>query len=160
MTQTSWPASAKQEAFVLKLASERHTTPDQQLEILGGLTGKRASALITELLKAPKLTAAGPMKPLPEPGYYLHQGEVVVVVKAKTSDRVYAQSLVLPPKGSGKQARWAYDKGLVMKIDGPKMTVEEAMEFGKVHEFCAICGKPMTVSIGIGPVCKKKLMGA
>jgi hypothetical protein len=100
---------------------------------------------------------------IPEPaalGYYLHAGQVVRVVKAKTSDRRYAKRISYG--ADGERATWDYVPGLVSQVtEAERLTVEQAAAYGHQHGNCMICGLALTVKKsverGIGPVCYSKL---
>lgn len=158
MTTTTWPASEKQTAFITTLLGQRQIAlgVGVQIETLlaeGTMTSKEASAYITLLLAAPKKpqvvgTEVGT-------GYYLHEGQPVVVVESKTGN-LYAKVLVL----GGPKARWDYAPGLVTKLTGAPATLEIAKQWGHAHGYCFACGAqltdPVSVEAGIGPVCAKK----
>ena len=86
-------------------------------------------------------------------GYYLINGNSVGRVQtSKASGRRYAVSL------DAHTGRWTYATGLIFKItEADKLTLQQAMEYGKVTGRCAICGRTLTVAEsierGIGPVC-------
>lgn len=161
------PATAKQAAFAARLAAERNParfTPaiTMGLAALKADTANAAlaSATIEGLLAIPK----DPSREAPKaaPGYYLHQGSCYVVVVGKENpDRTYAKRLSMPAPGSTKGS-WVYAPGMLQTLaTAPKMTLEQAKEFGKLHGVCCICGKtlsdPKSVEAGIGPVCIKKV---
>lgn len=105
---------------------------------------------------APVAAAAPVAQAVPELGYYLHDGQVVRVVKAKTSDRRYAKRISYGTGGG--RATWDYVAGLVNRLTADeRLTVEQAAAYGHLHGNCMICGLaltvPKSVERGIGPVC-------
>ena len=129
------------------------------------ITKMQASQLIETLLKASNInygTPVGvepPAPRVPAPlGIYRVDGEIFCVRKARTSDRVYAYKLI---NIEGRDPRWDYAAGKVFELKVENMiTVEQAMEFGRMTGICAICGRLLTdedsVRKGIGPVCGNK----
>lgn len=93
-----------------------------------------------------------------EPGYYSFEGEFFVVVTTKDGSRTYAKQLV----SEGRTHKWEYAPGMGRKMASmTPLSVEEAAKFGHLHGKCLICLRPLvdpvSVTDGIGPVCKKKL---
>lgn len=115
---------------------------------------------------------------LPEPGYYLTDDEVYVVVKGRiTSDKLYAKRLVIPGRasssggsyvprqGSKPRARWFYVRGKIFELDASKrLHPEDAARLGHQHGYCVVCGMqlmdPKSVTHGIGPTCRRRLQRA
>lgn len=97
----------------------------------------------------------------PEPGYYVHDDEMYVVVRTKDGKRTYAKQLTKNPD-TGRWS-WEYAPGAGRKMAHmTPMSVDEAAKFGHLHGVCAICCRPLndpkSVKAGIGPVCQKKLV--
>lgn len=129
------------------------------------ITKMQASQLIETLIKASNINygtpvgveAPAPRTPAPL-GIYRVDGEIYCVRKARQSDRVYAYKLI---NIDGRDPRWDYAAGKVFELKVEQMiTVEQAMEFGRMTGICCICGRLLTdedsVRKGIGPVCGTK----
>lgn len=130
------------------------------------ITKLQASQLIETLIKAsninygtPTPNASTPAPRTPAPlGIYRVDGEIYCVRKARQSDRVYAYKLI---NIEGRDPRWEYAAGKVFDLKVEQMiTVEQAMEFGRMTGICCICGRLLTdedsVRKGIGPICGNK----
>lgn len=160
ITTSAAPASEKQAAFIAALLGQRQTALAVTVQIdtaltAGAMTKAQASGFIETLLAAPMRVVAGAKTV--EPGYYLMDDTAYVVVKAKTSDNLYAKRLVL---GTGK-ATWVYAKGAMalLATKGTAMTLEDAKAFGHLNGVCVRCGAALTdpdsVTAGVGPICAK-----
>ena len=166
--------SPKQIYWIQKSLAEREVPASLKAQAAGQLTITTASELLTQLFKCPKITtdAAKPEGKLAEPGYYVVKNDsgvpfVYVVVEGKNGRRV-AKRLVVPEtfdmQHGKRRAKWVYAKGAVYKLaEYTPVTVEEAAEFGHLHGYCLVGGEaldnPLSVEVGIGPVCIKKAFG-
>jgi hypothetical protein len=105
------------------------------------------------ILKA-KTAIANPPAPTTEPGFYVHDDNVYVVVYNKAKTNVYAKRMNLAT------GRWEYAAGAVKGLT-ERLTVEQAAALGHLHGRCVCCGAelsdPESVTRGIGPVCAKRL---
>jgi len=171
-TVTASAASDKQVALITRLLGEKDLTgtiyaghtvcPDG---LTGGMQGS-ASATITALFALPRKREQGEAAPA-QPGYYVRDGEVFVVVENKAKTSTYAKRLVITSTVDGKRkGAWEYAPGVGRSLAAEglaPLTVEEAARLGHLHGVCMICGKPLTtpksVQQGIGPVCIKRLRG-
>lgn len=85
--------------------------------------------------------------------YWSTNGEVVYVSKG-TSGHLYGKVW------DGES--FNYRRGILREIDRA-LTVEEAAEFGHTTTRCCCCGRtlknPESVSLGIGPICRKRFWG-
>ena len=151
------PATDNQIRYLTSLVRARDIgmTSDIGLRFLDGLvrantlTKQKASDLINEWKDKPfrKIEIT--------PGYYVLDADIYIHVKenrAKTG--VYAERLV--------NGKWEYVRGLVNDMSGARlMTEDEIAEFGHETGRCFICQAtltdPVSVTRGIGPVCKKRL---
>jgi hypothetical protein len=96
--------------------------------------------------------------PVTQDGMYRLDGQIVKVQKSRQGDRLYAKALL------GNEAEgfyFEYAPGLVNKLSAEdRMTLEEAKAFGKLYEWCCVCGTRLTdeksISLGIGPICAGK----
>jgi hypothetical protein len=93
-------------------------------------------------------------------GFYKVGQSFFKVTPARTSDRTFAHLLI---SQKGEAPEWEY-KGLArvhVPADAPRLTLEDAAEFGKTSGYCMICGRLLTaeesVAAGIGPICAGKL---
>lgn len=158
--------SIKQYNLIVKLLGEK-VVPAKQTDwwkaVVAGTTsctGKQASQFIDGLFKCPKVGTPGKIA---DEGYYLMDGTVYRVRKAKTTGNHYAVQLVITTTVDGKKkGTWEYVKGVVYKLgEIAPMTVEEAAAKGHLDGVCVVCGRaltePKSVQAGIGPVCAKKL---
>jgi hypothetical protein len=120
------------------------------------LTRKEASAAIEDYkcrigyLKAKRAVVA----PHTEPGFYVHDDDVYVVIQNKAKTNVYAKRMNLA------YGRWEYAPGAAARLT-ERLTVEQAAALGHLHGRCVLCGAelsdPESVQRGIGPVCAKRL---
>jgi hypothetical protein len=89
-----------------------------------------------------------------EPGFYIYNDDVYVVVHNRAKTNVYAKRMNLVT-GS-----WEYAPGAVSRLS-ERLTVEQAAAMGHLHGICVCCGATLTdpesVERGIGPVCAKRL---
>lgn len=105
---------------------------------------------------APRAAKAAPVELAA--GMYRVADVVYKVQKSRQSGRMYAKRLVVHSAGD---ASFEYDSGAVRKITPEDMmSLEDAKEFGHVYGVCCNCGATLTdevsISEGIGPVCKRK----
>lgn len=91
-------------------------------------------------------------------GVYQSEGEIYRVVKARQSERTYAQKLVVI---EGREPRWEMASGMVWNLKPEQLiSPEVAAQMGRARGFCVICGRYLTdetsVARGIGPVCYER----
>lgn len=154
------PASDAQMGFVNTLMSERDWSGLNVTNIearLDSLSKTDASTLISLLMGCPRKAAGATVKA--EEGFYLYEGDVYRVQRAKSTGNPYAKILVPDTFGS---ASWAYAPGAIKKLaDAPKLTLEAASEMGHHYGVCMVCGRTLTaeesVQAGIGPICANRL---
>ena len=170
-------ATERQCAFLDKLLAEREESllsHREQLARRGGrnsflslidryldtyVTRQEASTLIDWLMHAVERDRKVMQQYVPkvDEGHYWYEGKPVKVKAALYgSGRLYA--LVLSQEG------FTYEAGLVTKLRPEhKMTIEQAMQWGKLYGVCCICGRVLTneesIEWGIGPVCREKVFG-
>jgi len=76
------------------------------------------------------------------------------VQESHGSGRLYAKELI--------DGRFEYAPGALrdLRTKGVKMTLEKAVEYGRLYGICCVCGRTLTdetsVAAGIGPVCSAK----
>lgn len=170
-TLTRYPATAKQTAFLRDLAANRAWADDHDYSDvltaaaagrdLDGLDKATASALISDLLNTPRRTSTPTAQTrAAEPGYYMRDGRVYVVVWNRERTGTYAKRMVI----SGGRGSWKYAAGVGRDIAAEglaPLTVEAAAALGHLHGLCVVCGRalsdPKSVTAGIGPVCAKRV---
>lgn len=149
-------ASAKQTAFLKSLVTARDLTGlsnnvmDVVMDILAEepISKREASAAITALTAAPKLTAT-----IATPdGIYILDDDVVEVTTGRTG-RQYAKRL----QGTSFQ----YEAGLIFKLAGARpATRDEVAAYGRRTGVCGCCGRtltdPKSIAAGIGPICASR----
>jgi hypothetical protein len=162
-----YDASPKQYAFLASLFTQR-VTADLNPELIEScireqtLTKRGASNLIDMLMQSPRKPAAPKVHEDGEAltvGYYLQEDTVYAIVKAKTSDNLYAKRLVSTERGS---ASWEYARGAMNHlVAAHRLTLDDAKAMGTRLGVCVICAATLTdpesVERGIGPVCAKRV---
>jgi hypothetical protein len=106
---------------------------------------------------APAPKAWRPAARVEQDGMYLApDGTVYKVQQAKVggSGQLYAKRLVVED-GTGT---FVYAPGGINRLDASmRMTLEQAVEYGRLYGVCVRCGSPLTdevsIAAGIGPVC-------
>jgi hypothetical protein len=162
---TTYPPSTKQLAFIETLKAERAVSAE--LAAKAPVTSKDASALIADLLKAPKhakvaaTTKTSALVEIPPSKYALEVNGVIrfyEVVQRKNGAR-YLNALV------GAPGAWAwrtmnpgeYAQALKAIAANP---LEAAKRYGVEFTCCGVCGSPLSdpfsVANQIGPICIKK----
>lgn len=97
--------------------------------------------------------------PVTQDGMYHLGDRIVKVQKSRQGDRLYAKELVQVEGRRGEtEFAFEYAPGLIGKLSaGDRMTLEEAKAFGKLYEWCCVCGTRLTdeksIDAGIGPIC-------
>lgn len=132
-------------------------TEDDRKAALAGLDRRRASRIIDALFDCRYARATSRAA---EPGYYVQDGTVFVVVANRAGTSTYAKRLTIT---SGR-GHWQYAAGASRVLAAAGMvplTVAEAARLGKLHGVCVVCGRalvdPASVNAGIGPVCSRRL---
>ena len=152
------PCTAKQATFLEQIVLSRDVPPEVRSAAVsaasGSLSAQECSAAIERGLKFPFSVRSAPA----EKGYYLVAGSVFAVVLGKESGKLYAKKLIV----AGKKGSWVYAPGAVYTLKpDQKLTLEQAVALGHTLGCCMVCGRtlsdPKSVSMGIGPVCAKKL---
>lgn len=92
-------------------------------------------------------------------GVYKHDGEIYRVIKARQSEKTYAQKLIAI---EGRAPRWEIAYGFVLKLKVEELIAPEvAAQMGRSVGYCVICGRFLTdaesVAKGIGPVCFERV---
>jgi hypothetical protein len=95
--------------------------------------------------------------------YRIGERIIKVQIAVHGSGKLYAKELVgheYTDEDGETQTKWSFEyvAGLVNELtDANRMTLEEAKAFGKLYEWCCVCGKQLTkessIAAGIGPVC-------
>lgn len=160
------PATAKQLAFLQRIAAERHyALPVAVAE----LSIPEASQLIDRILAIPRTAPVHATRPTLEPGMYLlPDGRVFKVQKAKDSDRIYAKRL--QPIGGRRltetddvvRFEFVYERGAIAQLQPEhRMSLAEAKAFGIRYGVCCWCGARLSdaksVANGIGPICATRI---
>jgi hypothetical protein len=149
----SYPASAKQIAFLTTLVAERIHSESVDFD---ALTSASASALISLLLNAPR-KSGGSVQRVTELGMYrTAEGEIYKVQRSRESGNLYAKRLDIFDGG------FIYEQGAISKVaPSDRMTLAEAKAFGVQYGICCVCGAlltdPVSVAEGIGPVCSGRV---
>lgn len=147
------PASEKQVSFLTTLVSER--VYEGAVEF-ASLSSAEASALIGQLLNAPRKSGAS-FERVSEEGMYRNaEGDIYRVQTSRESGNLYAKRLDVFEGG------FVYEPGAIRKVKpSDRLTVEEAKALGVQYGFCIVCGilltDPKSVEQGIGPVCIKRV---
>lgn len=152
-TRTARPATAKQLAFIARLADERGVDAPVVDDT------RAASAAIDDLLSLPKQHQAPTAEP--DAGMYLAvNGAIVRVYLGQQSGRMLAKRLV---EHGDDTYTWEYLGAASRWIKGSirRMTLEEARDWGRMTTTCCVCGRrlddPDSVDAGIGPVCAARV---
>ena len=147
------PASDKQVAFLTSLVSER--VYEGAVEF-ASLSSAEASALIGQLLNAPRKSGATFERVSEEGMYQNAEGEIYRVQRSRESGNLYAKRLDVFEGG------FVYEQGAIRKVKpSDRLSVEQAKALGVQYGFCIVCGQlltdPKSVEQGIGPVCIKRV---
>ena len=141
------PASEKQVSFLQTLVREREFNGAVEFDTL---SSAEASALITELMNAPRKSG---FERVSEAGMYrLASGDIFRVQVSRESGNLYAKRLDVLDGG------FVYEQG-AMRLLKPsdRMTLEDARAFGVEFGICCVCARVLTngvsVAEGIGPIC-------
>ena len=147
------PASDKQVSFLTTLVSER--VYEGAVEF-ASLSSAEASALIGQLLNAPRKSGAS-FERVSEEGMYRNaEGDIYRVQTSRESGNLYAKRLDVFEGG------FVYEPGAIRKVKpSDRLSVAEAKALGVQYGFCIVCGilltDPKSVEQGIGPVCIKRV---
>lgn len=144
-----WLASQKWSDFALSLADYymRH----------GALTERQEASARSMHAKVTARKQNAPAKSAnPEPGYYIDdKNDYYVVVEGKRSGNLYAKMW------NGRSWDYVGRSPFATLVDTPKLSKEQAAEFGHMFGRCIVCGRtltdPASVEAGIGPICAKRL---
>lgn len=161
------PASAKQIAFITRLATE----PDH----VRSLSGAAASRLIDDMLQrrvAPRaaVATAAPAPRATTPAltecgmYRTEDGTLYKVQKARGSEHLYAKKLTriggerLTENNEVVRWEFVYERGALYRLTpAMRLTLEQAKAFGIQYGVCCVCGAFLkdatSVAQGIGPIC-------
>ncbi len=146
------PASPGQLGFIRDLAGERGMNPTEQQ--LAGMTFGVASSMITRLLRMRKSVNG-----ITEDGIYRTPDGTVykVQVAYHGNGQLYGKRLVEVEPGVWKFVR---DEGALARLaPSMLMSLEEAIEFGRLYHVCVRCGAILTdedsIEAGIGPICRQ-----
>lgn len=157
------PASEKQVALIIKLATERQGLPGVHADLtdaakVSSLNGGTASTLIDSLVKirVAKCAQTGSKAEVAvtEVGLYeVDEHTVAEVVKSQNA-RLYAKKYDL---ANGESV---YTPGLIFALKPEqKISLERAQELGRINGRCVRCRRtltqPKSVAAGIGPVCSR-----
>lgn len=182
---TTYPATPRQIEYVKDLidgsSMDDEAKADAHAWVDGGNLTKRNASEAIERLKTKQVRhssgrVSGPATRTdyePESGMYrLPNGDVVRVYFGQQSGKQLAKKLVdtgvpYPKDEEGKAAEgtiheWEYlgKAGRFVSPETPKLSLEEAKEYGRMSGTCCRCGRrldvPESVEAGIGPVCGGK----
>ena len=90
-----------------------------------------------------------------EDGMYQKDGRIIKVQHAvHGSGHQYAKELI--------EGHFEYAPGVMKGLRAEdRMTLEQAMEYGKLYGQCCVCGRTLTnevsIAAGIGPICLSRL---
>lgn len=90
--------------------------------------------------------------------YWDSHNNIIKVQPSHTTGRFYGKLLVITKNPDNTpHAQFEYRPGLLKDITA-KMTLDEAVAFGKQFGFCCVCGRLLTnalsIELGIGPICR------
>lgn len=164
-------ASQKQINLINRLKGERDLTGAdirRSLELgreqwrLGQFGTGEASALIDDLLAAPRPEAPATSAPAAEVPEGMHKlgPNIFKVQRSPQTGRLYAKRL----DGKGDDWGFVYAPGAIRSLSTETvMTLEQAKEFGVLYGTCCRCGRTLTdegsIAAGIGPVCASYFEG-
>ena len=155
------PASDKQYAFIVSLASDKQLDADSRVKVLAAvaaktLSAKGASATIEKLLALPKATVTTVAV---EAGVYTNGTTIYRVYLGQQSGRMLAAKAIRHDDGSA-EFEYAGQADRFVTAAFRKLTLDEAAAWGKATGTCVICARrldvPESVDRGIGPVCFAK----
>lgn len=156
-------ATDKQVAMINRLMAEHghDAVPAQNAQ---EMTRKQASDAIELLLRLPKpAKPAAPAAAELDLGIYEVDGQVYRVKRSRTTGHHYAQRLVIGERDADGHvpAEWVRDREIYRTLTAAhKMSLERAMEYGKLTGVCCRCGSELendeSIAAGIGPVCRNK----
>lgn len=165
-------ASQKQIDLINRLKGERDLTGAdirRSLELgreqwrLGQFGTGEASALIDDLLAAPRPEAPATPAPAAEAPEGMHKlgPNIFKVQRSPQTGRLYAKRL----DGKGDDWGFVYAPGAIRSLSTETvMTLDQAKEFGVLYGTCCRCGRTLTdeasIAAGIGPVCASYFEGA
>ena len=160
------PASEKQLEWIAKLPAQK-AIPASEVEAIErlkwiGIDKAHAGRILDYLFAA--ADGAGDIEgtPVTEAGLYIADGTVYKVQISRSSGKAYAKKLVINVEtGRGS---FDFEAGAMRFLRAEHaITAESARAFGLATGFCARCGDrledPVSVALGLGPVCGPKLMG-
>jgi hypothetical protein len=141
------PITTKQVSFINNLRVERGVSDAVDFS---AMTSKDASNLIAQLLAMP---TAGAVE---DEGMYRKGNDIFRVQRSLESGNLYAKKLDII------EMKFIFTAGAIRTLkSSDKMSLDEAKAFGVETGFCCVCAKfltdPKSVSVGIGPVCAKKV---
>lgn len=170
---TTYPASEKQMVFLARLGWRPYTSEGQNCS--GFITSREASALIELALEAgmdeprrPAQPAAPAAERVAECGMYRQGERIFKVQQSKMSGKLYAKELKkiggsrLSEVDEVVHFEFEYAPGAMAELTAAdRMTLEEAKAFGIKYGICVWCGAHLkdavSVALGMGPVCAKKM---
>ncbi|MFI0967142.1 hypothetical protein ACH4S8_38010 [Streptomyces sp. NPDC021080] len=101
-----------------------------------------------------------PEKPAPrpaveEPGLYRAPGGRLYRVREGDEGRLYSREITRTEAGN---VRFVRDPGSISRLSSEdRLSVEEAERISQDWDVCMNCGRELTVSRGMGPVCRKRV---
>lgn len=108
-------------------------------------------------------------KVVTEDGMYKYKDDIYKVQMAvHGSGKLYAKKLVAVDtdsiKGGVPKFKFEYAPGAMLLLNADmKLSLEDAMEFGRLYGACCVCGRTLTnelsIHLGIGPVCGGREFG-
>lgn len=160
-------------AFLDRLTAERGLTTDELLRAVCGKTrsqlaeDQRLTSKAIDTIKAlprlPKpddLVRPAPQRAAPQitDGYYVLDGDIVMVQHNRAHTRFYAKRLVVD-EGHGS---FIWEPGLINKMgDARPMSEQDAKQFGDLYGECFKCHAELTreesKARGCGPTCAKTM---
>lgn len=162
MTQTVYPASTKQLAFIASLASERTWTDNARIQdVVNGLdiSGYEARVAIDYLLKQPRRS---PLAGLPLAKYAVELDGLPTrfyeVVERRNGARFLNGLIGAPGDWARRKVSYAEQKLVVGYIAADPLAAVKL--FSARFTVCGVCSSPLSdpfsIANGIGPVCIKK----
>lgn len=172
----------RQKAFIESLVEERDVSADILETVRNSeLTKRAASAIIDELLKAPKLgpvfrstdSVRGRLEELPHSKYAIPMNEIAPVLSDKAihgeylfveirqyQGHTYLRRLAGSP-GDFTRYRMSREDTLAVCNVLKNNTLEYIKTFGRVYTCCGKCGAPLTDDVSrarmLGPDCARML---
>lgn len=154
-------ATTNQISYIRSLLAQRVCDPSMisRAERIDFLSSRDASALISDLQRAPKRPSAAAVVAVEAPEGMHKVGDRIFKVQKAVhgSGHLYAKRLVQ----SGSNWSFEYAQGAMRLLSSDtRMSLDEAKAFGALYGTCCSCGRTLTdessIAAGIGPICATK----